>query len=37
LDHIGFIPQLYAIPWFMTLFTRKFIIKFLLINIDNNI
>lgn len=24
LYHIGFVPQLYAISWFMTLFTRKF-------------
>jgi len=23
LDHIRFVPQLYAISWFMTLFTRK--------------
>ncbi|KAF9368827.1 hypothetical protein CPB97_004217, partial [Podila verticillata] len=23
LDHIGFVPQLYAISWFMTLFTRE--------------
>lgn len=24
LDLIGFMPDLYAIPWFLTLFTRKF-------------
>lgn len=24
LDTIGFMPDLYAIPWFLTLFTRKF-------------
>ncbi|KAF9367098.1 hypothetical protein CPC16_006982, partial [Podila verticillata] len=24
LDHIGFVPQLYAISWFMTLFTHIF-------------
>jgi len=25
LDHIRFIPQLYAISWFMTLFTRMYL------------
>lgn len=24
LDSIGFIPELYAIPWFLTMFSRKF-------------
>lgn len=23
LDSIGFIPELYAIPWFLTMFSRK--------------
>lgn len=28
LDNIGFIPELYAIPWFLTMYTRKQIILF---------
>jgi len=25
LDSIGFVPDLYAIPWFLTMFARNFI------------
>lgn len=28
LDTIGFMPDLYAIPWFLTLFTRKFFFNY---------
>lgn len=26
LDTIGFIPELYAIPWFLTMYTREYIL-----------